>query len=349
VVDQKAVTTASIIAEWIGGRLEGNPDQEIRRPVLAGVSDPFGVTFAEKPHYLQKVECGEIGAVLLPEGLRSEGRTTIYCERPRESFLLLLERFQREETFEPGIDPTARISEGAEVDPTAHIGAYVVVEKGTKIGARCRLRPHVFVGEDVSIGEGTTLHPQVVIYSGSEIGSNVIIHAGAVIGADGFGYVWDGEKQKKIPQVGRVRIGNNVEIGANTTIDRAMAGDTVIESGVKIDNLVQVGHNTRIGAHSVLASQTGISGSCNLGERVVCGGQVGISHGLSIGDDVKLGGKTGVATDLQKGGEYFGIPARNAFLTMKIMNANAKLPEMFRRLKELERTVERLQKELDER
>ncbi|MFN7171454.1 MAG: UDP-3-O-(3-hydroxymyristoyl)glucosamine N-acyltransferase [Fimbriimonadaceae bacterium] len=348
-VDQTAVITASTIAEWIGGRLEGNPDQEVRRPVLAGESDPFGVTFAEKPHYLEKVESGEIGAVLLPEGLSSEGRTVIYCERPRQSFLQLLHRFQRPETFEPGIDPTARISDGAEVDPTAYVGAYTVVESGAKIGAGCRLQPHVFVGQDVSIGEETTLHSQVVIYPGSEVGSNVVIHAGAVIGADGFGYFWDGEKQHKIPQVGKVRIGDHAEIGANTTIDRAMAGDTVIESGVKIDNLVQIGHNTRVGAHSVLASQTGISGSCILGERVVCGGQVGISHGITIGDDVKLGGKTGVADDLPKGGDYFGIPARNAFQTMKIMTANTKLPEMYRRLKELERTVERLQKELDER
>jgi UDP-3-O-[3-hydroxymyristoyl] glucosamine N-acyltransferase len=204
----------------------------------------------------------------------------------------------------------------------------------------------VYVVVGAVIGEETVLYPHVVIRDGVRLGRRVIVHAGAVIGADGFGYAFDGARHRKIPQVGGVRIEDDVEIGANTTIDRATLGETVVRQGTKIDNLVQVGHNVDIGEHTVIAGQVGISGSCRIGRGVVMGGQVGLADHVTVGDGAMLGAQSGVAADIAAGEKVLGAPARPLTESKRIFLATGHLPEMVRRLRTLERRLARLESRL---
>src|SRR6059058_4947254 len=196
----------------------------------------------------------------------------------------------------------------ARVDPTAAVGPLAVVESGAVLGPRVRVHAFAFVGARAEVGEDSVLHPRVVLCAGVKLGRRVVVHPGAVIGADGFGYAFDGEAHRKIPQVGGVLIEDDVEIGANTAIDRATFGDTIIRRGTKIDNLVQVGHNVEIGEHSLLVAQVGIAGSSRLGKGVVLAGQVGVADHLTIGDGVIAGAQTGIAFSLPAGDKVLGTP-----------------------------------------
>lgn len=337
--------TLGSIAEHLDGLLDGPSDLPLSRPVTAATSDPRGIAFAESEDYLQRAEDSGVGAVLIPPDMRKTHLPAIRIARPRAAFFRLLHMYQRPPTLAMGVHSTAVVHPEAEVDPTACIGAYAVIEAGARIGAGAQVFPLVYVGDRCEIGPGVTLYPHVVLMPDVRIGAGAVVQAGAVLGADGFGYYWDGQQRVKIPQVGGVEVGERVEIGALAAVDRATAGETRIGEGVKIDNLVQVGHNCVVGDHTVVAGMTAVAGSVRIGRRAVIGGHVSVNDGVRIGDDVTLGGRSGVIQDVTEPGEYFGIPAIPVQEALRSMLLAQRLPELFRRLKTLEREVAQLRSE----
>jgi UDP-3-O-[3-hydroxymyristoyl] glucosamine N-acyltransferase len=334
--------TLGQLAELLGGEAEGPLDKPLAGPASAGDADPYGVTFAENEKYLELAESQDIGAILVGHNLRPSIKAVIRVSAPRTAFAHLLAICRREQSLSPGVHPTAQIDPAAKVDPDARIGAYVVISPDVVIGAGAKIHPFCFIGDRCILAEGVVLYPHVVIYQDVSVGKGTIVHSGSILGSEGFGYAWDGAKRAKIPQVGKVEIGADVELGANVTVDRSTAGTTVIGNGTKVDNLVQVAHNVKIGEHCVIAAQTGISGSTTVGDRVVMGGNVGTNDHIRIASDVMLGGRSGVDRDIEQPGAYFGTPARPIGEAKRAMLIAAKLPELLSRIRDLERKVKEL-------
>ena len=337
--------TLGDLAEILGGTVASHPHYVVKRPVPADSDDPEGIAFCESEPYLEKAHASGVGALILPYSLRSNLKPAIYTESPRLAFGKLLKIVQRPLPINQGVHPTAVVHPDADVSESARIGPFVVVEQGASVGDGAKIYANAYVGENCRIGAGSVIYPNVVLYQDVTIGERCIIHSGAVIGADGFGFMWDGTRQFKVPQVGGVDIGDDVEIGANTTIDRATAGVTKIGSGTKLDNLVQVAHNVKIGRDSVLAGQSGIAGSSKIGDRATIGGVVAVSDHVTITDDVTLGGGTGVASDISEKGAYFGRPAMPAREGLRAFMMVPKLPDFLSRLRALEKKVRELEEE----
>jgi len=338
--------TLGELAELLGGTLDGPTESRICRPVPAGSSDSEGITFAESPEYLARVQTTSVGAVLVPKGTASVGIPTIQVDRPREAFGRLLALSHRPLPIAPGIHPTAVVSPEARIADTASVGAFAVVERNSTIGPGCRIYPFAYVGENCVLGADVVIFPHAVLYQDVRVGDRSIVHAGAVIGADGFGFVWDGPKRNrrvKVAQVGRVTLGNDVEVGALTAIDRATAGETVVEAGVKLDNLVQIGHNCTIGEHTVIAGQTAVGGSSIVGRRNEIGGQVAVNDHVTMGDDIALAGRTGVTKNLEDPGVYWGVPAKPIIKAKRISNLVDKLPDMHKKMRDLEARLAELE------
>jgi UDP-3-O-[3-hydroxymyristoyl] glucosamine N-acyltransferase len=331
--------TLGELAAMFQGTVSGPADLPIDRPVSADTPDPRGIAFAESDKYLDRAEEAHVGAVLLNRDLRETALPAIRVDDPRTAFFMLLKMSERPLPIGAGVHPTAVVADGASIDPTASVGAYVVIEGGVEIGPDAKVFPFCYVGENCKIGAKTILYPHVTLYRDVSIGEECILHSGTVAGADGFGFVWDGRQRLKVPQIGSVRIGGKVEIGANTTVDRATAGETTIGDGTKIDNLVQVAHNGRIGEHTVIAGCTGLAGSVEIGDRCVIGGMVGFRDHVSLGDDVFVAGMSGIEKDLPGPGQYFGVPALPGLEAMRIFKATQRLPEILSRLRELEKKV----------
>lgn len=335
--------TLGELAEILGGTVSSHPHYRVRRPVPADSDDPEGIAFCESEPYLERAHAHGVGALILPHNLRSSLKPAIYVEHPRLAFGKLLAMAQRPLPIESGIHPTAVVHEGAFVSETASIGAYVVIEKGASIGDRARIYPFSYIGESCSIGADSIVYPHVTLYQDVTVGQRCILHSGVVLGADGFGFMWDGKQQFKVPQVGSVDLGDRTEIGANTTIDRATAGVTSVGPGTKIDNLVQVGHNVQLGADSVIAGQTGIGGSTKIGDRATIAGQCAISDHVNIADDVTLAGASGVGSDILEKGAYFGRPALPAREGLRAFLMVPKLPDFLSRIRALEKKVKELE------
>jgi len=331
--------TLGELAQAFGGELVGPADLRVKRPVPADSEDGDGLTFAESDEYLRRAEAGGAGAVLAPRGSAPEGKPKILVDRPREAFGRFLAMNARPLPIETGIHPTAIVSPEATVPASASVGPYAVIERGAKIGENVRIYPFCYVGENCQVGDRTVLYPHVVLYQDVHVGAKAVIHAGAILGADGFGFAWDGSRHMKIPQVGGVTLSDDVEVGALTAIDRATAGNTQVGQGTKLDNLIQVGHNTRIGSHTVIASQTGISGSTTIGNRVTIAGQVATSDHVTVCDDVILGGRSGVTGNITEPGAYFGLPARPLGEAMRNLLLVTKLQDLFKRVKNLEKNA----------
>src|SRR4029453_15932017 len=264
--------------------------------------------------YRPAAESSRAGALLVSEGVAGLPGPLLRSSAPPQALIVLPTLFHPAAAPPPGIDTSAIVARDARVDPSASIGALAVIGAGAVIGPRVRIHPQVYVGPGVEVGEASVLYPRVVLCEGVRLGSRVLVQAGAVIGGDGFGYVFDKGGHRKIPQVGIVVVEDDVDIGANTTIDRAMLGRTIIRRGTKIDNLVQVGHNVEIGEHSIIVAQVGISGSCRLAPGVlarglIAAGQVGFAAHLTIGDGAVLGAQAGVAEDVPAGERRLGTPA----------------------------------------
>ncbi|MFZ4507913.1 MAG: UDP-3-O-(3-hydroxymyristoyl)glucosamine N-acyltransferase [Fimbriimonas sp.] len=334
--------TLSGIAERLGGTLNGPADLPIRRLGLAHTNDPEALTFAENDRFLKLAEASEIGAILVLEGMETT-KPSIMVAKPRLAFFSLLQIAHEALPLDAGVHPTAIVHPTATVDSSANIGAYVVIERDAVVGAGARIHPFCYVGAQCEVGEGTVLMPHVTLVQDVRLAANVLVQPGSVLGADGFGFVWDGKRHVKIPQVGGVRIADHVEIGALSAVDRAMAGVTEIGEGSKLDNFVQIAHNARVGTHTVIASQAGLSGSARVGNRVTIAGQTGVNHDTEVGDDIILGGRTGVTSDLADPGAYWGTPAIPLRDAQRAALLVGKLPDLLKRIKELEKKIARLE------
>jgi len=334
------------LAEYLGGELQG--DGELRISGVAGLDDAeeCHISFLANQKYAAKVATTRAGAVLLPPGAESHGKSAIILANPYLGFAKLVTLFYVRPPEVKGIMPGAFVGAGGVMgaDVTVYPGAFV--GDGVTLGDRVTLFPGVAVYDGAVIGSDTVLHANVSIRERCRVGNRVIIHNGTVVGSDGFGYAPDGKGHYKIPQVGIVIIEDDVEIGANTTIDRAALGATIIRRGAKIDNLVQIAHNCVIGAHSIIVSQVGVSGSTKLGEFVTLGGQVGVAGHLEIGDRVMVGAKSGIHNDIPAGQVYSGYPAMPHKQWLKAAMAVPRVPEMRRTIMELEKRLKELEARL---
>lgn len=331
------------LAQALGATLDGPADHRVLRPAPAEEDDPDGLAFAQGD-YIAKALASGVGAVIVPLDVPPADKPLLRHPQPRMAFGRFLGMASRPLPLAEGVSPEASVSSLAQIDPTARVGAFAVIEAGATIGPGARVYPFAYVGESCEVGEGAILYPHVVLVQEVTVGPRCIVHPGAVLGADGFGFVWDGKRQVKVPQVGRVVLEANVEVGANTAIDRATAGSTQVREGVKLDNLVQVGHNTKLGPHTVVASQTGISGSTSVGARCTIAGQVGMADHVTIADDVTLGGKSGVTKDIAAPGRYLGFPVQPVMDEMRLQATLRKVPALLEKIKDLEKRIAELEK-----
>jgi UDP-3-O-[3-hydroxymyristoyl] glucosamine N-acyltransferase len=329
------------LAELVGGIIEGDPELKI-----TGVSDIFDatkgqITFLSNPRYESAVEKTKASAIVVSKNYKgSSPATLIRVESPSLAFSTIISLFcPKPVTYEPGIHPTAIIGKEVGIGKEVSIQPYAVIEDGVKIGDRVIIGAFVFIGKESVIGENSFLYPHVTVRERTVIGKRVILHSGVVVGSDGFGYERKNGKHEKIPQVGIVQIDDDVEIGANTTIDRGRFGKTWIQEGSKIDNLVQIAHNVVIGKHSIIAAQTGISGSTSLGNQVTLAGQVGIAGHIHIGDGATITAQSGVTKDVPPYSVLSGRHARPIQLTHKLEVLYNRLPEIWERLKKLEKQL----------
>ncbi|MBI4255880.1 MAG: UDP-3-O-(3-hydroxymyristoyl)glucosamine N-acyltransferase [Candidatus Rokubacteria bacterium] len=338
--------TLGELAVALRATLDGDPARVVSGVAPLESAGPEHISFVTGRRYLAAARASRAGAFLAPPELTDLPGPVLRSPAPQLALIELLTLFHPPAAAPPGLAPSAVVAAGARVDPSASVGPLAVVEAGAVIGPRARVGALAYVGAGAEVGEDAVLHPRVVLYARVRLGRRVVVHAGAVIGADGFGYAFDGSTHRKIPQVGGVRIEDDVEIGANTTIDRATLGETVIGRGTKIDNLVQVAHNVEIGEHSIIVAQVGISGSCRLGRGVVLAGQVGVADHLTVGDGVVASAQTGIAADVAAGQTVMGMPARPAALARRIWAAENRLPDLIRRLRATERRLQRLEGQL---
>lgn len=335
--------TLGEIAEALGAVLEGDARRVIKGVASLDAAGPDQVSFVTNRKYLPLARSSRAGAFLVPADFKDLRGHLLRTPSPQIALIALLKLFHPVPPLSPGVHPSALVARDCRIHPEAFVGAFAVIEPRAVVGARARIFPLVYVGEGTEIGDESTLYPHVVVREGVRIGRRVIIHAGAVLGADGFGFAFDGSAHRKIPQVGGVVIEDDVEIGANTTIDRATLGDTVVRRGTKIDNLVQIGHNVEVGEHSILAGQAGVSGSCRLGRGVMLGGQAGVADHVTIGDGAMLAAQAGVPGDLRAPGQYFGTPARPVAEARRIYAAMPRLPDLIRKVRHLARRVRELE------
>ena len=332
------------LADFVGGNVIGDGDIEISGVAAIETAQPGEITFIAHPKYLSHLSETRASAIIAsPEVAQKTDKPLLSIPNPYLAFAKILSLYTRGPYQAKGIDPKAWISPTASVGKEVTIHPFVCVGDGCSIGDRVTLYPGVSVGEDSSIGDETILHAHVSIYPRTIIGKRVILHSGVVIGSDGFAYVKEGKKNVKFPQVGHVEIEDDVEIGANTTVDRAALGKTVIHQGVKIDNLVQVAHNVVIGEDSIIVAQVGISGSTKVGSNVTLGGQVGLTGHITVGDNVMVAGQSGVMNDLAANAAYLGSPAIPHREQMRVISATLKLPEMRKTLKAIEDRLKRIE------
>jgi UDP-3-O-[3-hydroxymyristoyl] glucosamine N-acyltransferase len=327
------------IAQLLDGELYGDGNHEICNVADLENASSSELAFAEGERALQQAAASQAGCILVPEGVSLHGHTVIRVKHPKLAFIEAANALRPSKLATPGIHPTAVISPTASLPSSASIGPYVTIEDHATMGERCVLAAGVFIGAGVEIGSDCTLYPGVRVYPDAQIGSHVTLHAGVVIGGDGFGYVFAEGRHHKFPQLGKVIIEDDVEIGCNTTVDRGSLGTTVIGSGTKIDNLVQIAHNVRIGRHCIIAAQTGISGSTEIGDYVIIGGQVGIGDHVRIEDGAVIGSQAGILPGkvIRKGSVLWGTPARPLREFKKLYAYFSHLPDLAQKVKELSR------------
>jgi UDP-3-O-[3-hydroxymyristoyl] glucosamine N-acyltransferase len=328
--------TAAEIARLVAGEVIGDPHLALTGFAPADRAQPGDLTFAENENYFARAEQSAAGAIIVDGGYTSDRKTLIRVPSARVAFAKVLPLFFPEPPFQPGIHPSAIVASTAQLDSSVHVGPYCVIGDKVRIGPRSVLQGSNHVGANCSLAEEVNLFSNVVLYPGTEVGSRVRIHAGTVIGSDGFGYVMEKGVHLKVPQIGNVIIREDVEIGANVTVDRGALGPTVIGRGTKIDNLVQVGHNVTIGEHCLLVSQAGIAGSSRLGNYVILAGQAGVAGHLKIGNRVSVAAQGGVMNHIPDGEKWLGSPAQPDRQAKRQIIAIQRLPELLRRVAELE-------------
>ena len=320
------------LAARLGGQVEGDGNLQLTGLAPIPRAQASDVTFAENPKHCAAAEGCAAAAVIVPLNAPASRKTLIRVKNPRAAFARALAVFHPPRQYPAQIHPTAQLGRNAQLGEGVFVGEYVVLRDNVAVGNRTVIEAHSVVGEGSSLGNDCLLYPNVTIYHGIRIGNRVIIHAGSVIGSDGFGYVQDGAERLKIPQVGDVVIEDDVEIGANVTIDRATMDSTIIRRGTKIDNLVQIAHNVTLGQNCTIISQVGIAGSVQIGDNVTLAGQVGIADHLKIGSNSVVGAQSGVAEDVPPNSVMFGTPAQPMMQTKRQIIALRKLPGLLRKL-----------------
>ncbi|MEA2764024.1 MAG: UDP-3-O-[3-hydroxymyristoyl] glucosamine N-acyltransferase [Gemmatimonadaceae bacterium] len=336
--DGASTITAEAIAALVSGELIGDASVSVSGVAPLDRADGSHLSILSSAKYASMLAGTRAGIVLVDPEFRDVPAgpgARIIVEQPLEKLLSLLSRLYPEAPHSPGVAATARIGKGATLGERVSIGEYAIIGAGSKIGADVAIGAHSVVGEKVSVGDGSRLWPSVTIYPGASLGRRVLVHSGARIGCDGFGYVFRDAAHNKIPHVGRCIIGDDVEIGANTTIDRGSIDDTVIGDGTKIDNLVHIAHNVRIGEKCLIMAQVGVAGSVTIGDGAILAGQAGISGHLSIGAGARLAAQAGVFGDIPAGETWSGYPARPHRDSLRASAAVFKLAGMIRRLEKL--------------
>ena len=340
--------TAKQIAEMIGGRVEGNEQTAVNSFAKIEEGKPGAISFLSNPKYTHYLYDTQSSVVLINEDVELEKpvvATLIRVKNAYESVARLLQLYESLKPRKMGVEPHAYISEKAIIGKDVYIGAFACIGDGAVIGDGTQIYSHTVIGDGVTIGEKCTIFPNVTIYQGCKLGNNVTIHAGSVIGADGFGFAPSTEGYDKIPQIGIVVIEDNVEIGANTCIDRSTMGQTVIRKGVKLDNLIQVAHNCEVGENTVMSAQVGLAGSTKIGAWCMVGGQAGFSGHIHVADKTFVGAQAGVIGNTKGNGEQLiGAPAVNPKMYFKARALDAKLPEMYKQIAQLQREIDELKK-----
>lgn len=334
--------TLSEIAAVTGGRVEGDEGVRIRSVAPLESAGPDQLSFIANARYQGYLQATRAGAVLVSEdvaGRVPESLPRLVVPDAHLALYRILPRLHPRPRAEPGMHPTAVIDASAELADDVRVEAYAVIGAGSHVGPGARIGTHACVGEGVAIGAGTVVHPHVTLHDGVRIGERCVIHSGARIGREGFGFVWADGGHRKVPQVGGCILEDDVEVGANCTIDRGSVGDTVVGAGSKIDSLVHLGHNVRIGRDAILVAQVGVSGSTRVGDGVVLGGQAGVIGHASIGDGARVAARAGVIGDVPAGETYSGYPARPHREALRAQGLLFRLPELVRRLRALERSL----------
>jgi len=341
---QVSFTLAEIAAIASPRRTAGTTTESVRGIASLALAEPGDITFLGNPKYRPAVAATRASVVLLPvdfAGAPGPNQVHLYVENPSVALARLCSRIEQAlwPRPAPGIHPTASVARDARVAPSATVGPLCVVESGAVVGERAHLQASDFVGRGAAVGDDCWLMPGVVVAAECTLGRRVRLQPGVIIGSDGFGYETVGGKHEKVPQVGIVAIGDDVEIGANSTVDRARFGRTEVGEGTKIDNLVQVGHNVVIGRHCILCAQVGIAGSVTVGDYVVIAGQAGLAGHLSVGSGAMVAAQAGVKDDIPPKAKVWGTPSLPMLLEQKIVILRNRLPELFRRVDALEKLV----------
>jgi UDP-3-O-[3-hydroxymyristoyl] glucosamine N-acyltransferase len=337
--------TAKQIADFINGRVEGDENAAVHTFAKIEEGQPGAISFLSNPKYTHYLYDTKSTIVLVNEDLEIEkeiSATLIRVKNAYEAVAKLLQLYESMKPKKTGIDPLAFVSPKATIGKDVYIGAFACIGDGATIGDGTQIYPHVVIGDGVKIGAGCLLYPNVTIYQGCRLGSNVTIHAGSVIGADGFGFAPNVDGYEKIPQIGIVIIEDNVEIGANTCVDRSTMGATVLRKGVKLDNLVQVAHNVEVGENTVMSAQVGIAGSTKVGSWCMFGGQVGLAGHIAIGDHVNLGAQSGVPSSIKSNQTLIGTPPMEPTPYFKSQAIFRRLPDMYKELSALRKEIEEL-------
>lgn len=333
--------TLGQVAEAVGGRVSGDPALRLTGVESLERASASDLSWVADPRRVQEAESSAAGAFLVRSEQDAAGRPAVLVANPLAAFALWLGRIHPAARPKAGVSPRAHVHRTARIGRGASVASGASIGPGARIGARAVVAGGAYVGADAEIGEDTWVHPNATVLAGCRIGDRCAIHSGAVVGSDGFGYVWDGTAHRKIPQLGIVRVEDDVEIGANTTIDRATLGETVIGRGTKIDNLVQIGHNVVVGEHAILCGQAGIAGSSRIGARATLAGQAGVGDHATVGEGSTLTGQSGIPTagHVPPGAVLSGMPAAPHREFLKRAALIARLPELLRRLAALEKAA----------
>jgi UDP-3-O-[3-hydroxymyristoyl] glucosamine N-acyltransferase len=344
---------AQQIAHVLAGKIDGNPEVKVRSFSKIEEGKEGTLTFLSNMKYSSFIYETKASIALVNEDFSPDKElpvtlTLIRVPNAYAALAQLLNLVEQAKTKKQGIEPMSFVSHSAKIpEKNIYVGAFAYIGENVELGENAAIYPNAYIGDNVVIGENTIIYSGVKIYEGCRVGKNCIIHAGAVIGSDGFGFAKEGEIYNKIPQLGNVIIEDDVEIGANTTIDRAVMDSTIIQKGVKLDNLIQVAHNVEIGENTAMAAQVGISGSTKVGKNCIIGGQVGLGGHIKIEDNVSIGAQAGIISNIESGRSIIGSPAINVKDFFRSSIIFPKLPDMYRQIHQLQKELEALKQEIE--